>query len=251
MKTFSDKVNEKLDSGAAIYLWLCIAIAFTTPVNAEIGRLISRLTWAQEGGKFIHGLTFAIIIEVGIFILAAIGEKGYAKFVMFYSICAHILFFHMWDEFIELNYGTYTQGTLEYYLKFSMAAVKLLSSIGVSFIAPMLIFFFSEKIAGKREFQSQSDLLADLSDKLATIKMDKAETERHLSEMKQEVAKLERNKAAISEDYMELQTASAELKREVLSLKNTKNALGRRSVSEIIHGHGNGHLNGHNKEEEI
>ena len=240
-KTLPDHIDEHLDNGLFIYLWLLAAIVFTTPVNAEVGRLISRLVWANEGGKFIHGITFAVIIEIGIFILAAIGERKAAKFIMFYSIFAHILFFHMWDEFIELNYGgylqegifiQYTPGTLEYYLKFSLAFVKVLASIGVSIVAPVLIFFFSEKIAQRRREKNLHNDIVSLNNQIAILKQEKADTERdvatHKREQattKREQAKAERDKATVQEEVSELQNLIATLKQEIKTLNNKKNGM--------------------------
>lgn len=258
-KTLPEKIDEHLDNGVAIYYWLIAAIAFTTPVNAEVGRIISRLIWANEGGKFIHGLIFAAIIEIGIFILAAIGESRAAKFIMYYSICAHILYFHMWDEFIDLHYGgyyvnnqfvKYTTGTLEYSLKLSLAIVKLLSSIGVSVVAPKLIFLFSEKIAERRMFKTLKATIEDLlksfkamlehtKGELASIQQNIAGAKQELADCKQEIAELQQTKAnevkelaALKKERANHEEAKAEyfnelasLKEDIKTLKLRKNAM--------------------------
>lgn len=236
-KSFADKVDEAIDNRLAYYIYLAIALAFTTPVNMETGRIISRIILGEEA-KALHSFAFAIILEVGIFILAASGDRKTAKYFMYYSIFAHILYFRRWEDFIELSFPQEKLSELDYYLKLSLSWVKFLLSIGTSIVAPVLVYNFSDKIAMKRHILSLQSQIEKYTNELATIQRQKADTERNVATLsdqlaiyKKELVKLETQKANVINETAELSESIEKMNAEIKSLRNRKNAMGSRSAT--------------------
>lgn len=185
--------------GLLIYL-----LKFTAPQIAEFIVQVSPMDNLTAQEAFDHAFNYAIAIDIGIFLLTAIGQSNAAKWFMGVQMVTQLLFMHRWDGFLKLaNYGRN--------LESSEAWRLFLGSIFICVMAPLAIWFISEQInkilsllraiaikiqSKKKQNESNIDqMLININNTLSNSESARSKLEQKMNDLEMIIAEAEQEKA--------------------------------------------------------
>lgn len=242
-----DRIEIFLQSSTGLFLALIMVLAFSTPNTTEVLTKINRIPYIEVENVRLLALSFAIVIEFIILILAAIGQEKAAKYYAIASFIFHCLYYHRWDEILIADYYNKLQA--------SEVITNFIASILTSFMISASIHYFSKQIKVKIEekralkeigdkIQENANLLkenAELVQRKAELEIVIKEAENMIAlnnsinaELEKVIAQEKQNKALIQKDLNDMKEEIEQCQERIRIIKKIKAALSRGAMNDEI-----------------
>lgn len=230
--TLMERIENFLRSTSGMFISLIMVLAFSTPNTTEVLSKIARLPYIDPSQMRLMALSFALVIEFVILILATIGQQRGAKIYAIASFIFHLLYYHRWDELLIADYTNP--------LLVSEVYTNFIASIVTSFMISGSIWYFSDQLGIMIE---QKSTYTNLNKEIDLIREHIERDEWVLNELQQSVDKKQQELTAIehtrtttnqkiniaetafvrlNKEYQILESKKVDLENEIVSLRKSK-----------------------------
>lgn len=238
-ETLMERIENFLRSTAGMFISLVMVLAFSTPNTTEVLTKIHRLPYIDDSQVRWIALSFAIVIEFVILILATIGQQRGAKIYAVASFVFHLLYYHRWDELLTADYSNP--------LLLSAVYTNFIASIVTSFMISGSIWYFSEMLGKMIDTKStyfdlnkESDLIREhierdeqvlnsLQQKVTGHQQTVTDLKQEVTTFQQDIERKEQHLQKLYQENKQLENERTELQKVVASLKKSKGGSTRRN----------------------